>query len=71
MAKRSDMEYYSSLQTAASQLKLAYEDEVLTSNKTTMQRRQDKFEEQQNLQTQLGRQNKAEQLLASGFLATP
>ena len=34
VVRRSDIEYYSSLQTAASAMKLAHEEELLSSNKT-------------------------------------
>ena len=41
-------------------MKLAQEEELLSSNKTAEQRRRDKYEEQINMKTELGRQNKVE-----------
>jgi hypothetical protein len=43
VAKRSDLEYYSSLQTAASAMKFAHESDALSTNKTVEHRRREKY----------------------------
>ena len=55
VVRRSDLEYYSSLQTAASAMKLAQEEEMLSSNKTAEQLWKDKYEDHCNMQTELGK----------------
>ena len=52
-------------------MKFAQEDDALSSQKTVEKRRRDKFEDQCNMRTELGQQNRAEQILATGFLTTP
>ena len=52
-------------------MKLAHEEELLSSNKTAEQRWKDKYEDHCNMQTELGKQNKAEQMMASGYLTRP
>ena len=68
VARRSDMEYYSSLQTAASHLKLQTDSDLASSHLTSDQRRHNHYLNQLNEQTELGRKNKQEQVLATGFL---
>ena len=52
-------------------MKLAQEEELLSSNKTAEQRWKDKYEDHCNMQTSLGKQHKEEQMLASGYLTRP
>lgn len=52
-------------------MKLAHEEELLSSNKTAEQRWKDKYEDHCNMQTELGKQNRAEQMMASGYLTRP
>ena len=52
-------------------MKLAQEEELLSSQKTAEQRWKDKYEDHCNMQTSLGKQNKEVQLLASGYLTRP
>ena len=52
-------------------MKLAQEEELLSSNKTAEQRWKDKYEDHRNMQTSLGKQHKEEQMLASGYLTRP
>ena len=69
--RRSDNEYFSSLQTNASHAKFQQELDATSSSKTYEQRQKDLKTEQVNLRTELGKQNRAEQVLASGFFSQP
>ena len=49
--RRSEMEYFSSLQTAASAKKFAQEEDLLSSQKTVDQRRRDRYDDENNMKT--------------------
>ena len=71
VVRRSDVEYFSSLQTNASHIKFQQDSDAMSSHKTFEQRQRDSRADRVLLRTTLGKQNQAEQVLASGFFTHP